>query len=160
MLPAVTALRLRSQLDALPLVLAGVAPAALARRPAAGEWAAQENLAHLARHQDVFLSRLRRILAEDGPDLGRYRAEADSEWPAWRDLPVDEALARLRARRAELVALVDALGPAELARVGRHPVLGPMAVPLWLEFLLLHEAHHLYVILGLLRREGDPRSGR
>jgi hypothetical protein len=160
MLPAVTALRLESQLDALPLLLAGVAPDALARRPAPGEWSAQENLAHLARHHDVFLVRLRRILAEDGPDLGRYRAEEDPEWPAWRELPVEEALARLRARRAELVALVDALGPAELARAGRHPVLGPMTVPLWLEFLLLHEAHHLYVIFGLVRRPSDPASRR
>ncbi|MGH7264614.1 MAG: DinB family protein, partial [Candidatus Rokuibacteriota bacterium] len=77
MLSSTTALRLKSQLDALPLILAGAAPDALARRPAPGEWSAQENLAHLARHHDVFLTRLRRVLVEDAPDLGRYRAEED-----------------------------------------------------------------------------------
>jgi len=30
-------------------------------------------------------------------------------------------------------------------------VLGAMPIPLWLEFFLLHEAHHLFVTMQLVR---------
>ena len=59
----------------------------------------------------------------------------------------DEILGQLRALRAELVALVRGLSPAETARTGLHPTFGEMDVTAWLEFFLLHEAHHLYIAL-------------
>ena len=40
---------------------------------------------------------------------------------------------------------------AQLARTGVHPTLGEMALPLWIEFFLLHEAHHLYVVMKRAR---------
>jgi hypothetical protein len=147
-----TAARLRLQLDALSAILSGVPPDALTRRPAAGEWSALENLAHVARHHEVLVSRVGRILREAAPDLGRYRAEDDPEWPGWVGLPSDEVLGQLRDRRRRLIQLMEGLAPGELGRVGVHPVFGPMPVPLWLEHFLLHEAHHLYVVMGLVRR--------
>jgi hypothetical protein len=139
--------RLESQLDALGLILARATPAVLEARPRPDEWSARENLAHLARHHAVFLERLRRLLAEDRPSLGRYRAEEDSEWPLWAALPLDEALHRLRALRAELVTLIRSLSPTAAARTGLHPTFGELDVAGWLDFFLLHEAHHLYTAL-------------
>jgi hypothetical protein len=136
--------RLETQLDALVFVLARATPAALDARPRPEEWSARENLAHLARHHAVFVERLRRLLEEDRPALGRYRAEDDPEWAAWMALPQDEVLDRLRALRAELIALVRSLSPAASARTGLHPAFGEMDVAGWLDFFLLHEAHHLY----------------
>jgi hypothetical protein len=92
------------------------------------------------------------MLAEARPDLGRYRAESDADWPNWAALGLEDVLARLRRLRATLVERVEAMTPEQAARTGVHPVLGEMAIPLWLEFFLLHEAHHLYVVLGLVRR--------
>ena len=80
--PASLLARLETQLEALGLVLARATPTALDTRPRREEWSARENLAHLARHHAVFLDRLQRLLTEDRPALGRYRAEDDSEWPA------------------------------------------------------------------------------
>ena len=136
--------RLETQLQALDFMLARAAPGALDARPRPDEWSARENLAHLARHHAVFLGRLRRLLVEERPDLGRYRAENDPEWPAWAALPPDEIIGRLRALRAELVALVRGLSSADAARTGLHPTFGEMDVTAFLEFFLLHEAHHLY----------------
>lgn len=138
--------RLEGQLEALSL-LARATPAALDARPRPEEWSARENLAHLARHHAIFLERLRRLLTEDRPALGRYRAEEDPEWPVWRELPSDEVLGRLRVLRGELAARVRALSPAESARTGLHPAFGEMDVAGWLDFFLLHEAHHLYTAL-------------
>jgi hypothetical protein len=156
--PASLVARLATQLDSLGAVLAGATPAALEARPSPEEWSAREHLAHLARHHAVFLARLRRLLAEDRPALGRYRAEEDPEWPAWAALPLDEVLDRLRALRAELVALVRSLSPAESARTGLHPTFGEMDVAGWIDFFLLHEAHHLYTTL--VRRGEAGRQSR
>jgi hypothetical protein len=145
--PASLIARLETQLDALGLILARAAPADLDARPRPEEWSARENLAHLARHHAVGLDRLRRLLAKDRPALGRYRAEDDREWAAWAALPPDEILHRLSALRAELVAVVRSLSPAESARTGLHPTFGEMDVAEWLGFFLLHEAHHLYTAL-------------
>jgi len=158
MLPETTAVRLRTQLDTLPLLLAGVDDDALERRPAPGKWSAREQLAHLARHHEVTGERLRRILAEPEPSLPRYRAEEDPEWPRWAALPLAAVTAELAARRAGLVAAVAAIPPADLSRRGVHPLLGPMPIPLWLEFFLLHEAHHLFATMQLVR--AAPAAGQ
>jgi uncharacterized damage-inducible protein DinB len=144
--------RLRSQLEAVVTVLGEASPEAVARRSSAGKWSARENLAHLARHHEVMLERLRLILNEDRPNLPRYRAEDDPEWERWRTLPLDEVLSLLRAQRSEIVRLVDGLDEEDLSRVGVHPTLGPLSVPQWLEFFLLHEGHHLYQ--AMLRARG------
>lgn len=152
MMPTVGSIlpRLETQLEALVTALRGATPEALERRPAPGEWSAREHLAHLARHHVVFLERIERILREDLPQLGRYRAEEDPDWPAWIGLRAEEAVARLRATRARLIALVRPVTPDQAGRVGLHPTFGAMTLPEWLDFGLLHEAHHLYVAMILV----------
>lgn len=146
-LPETTLGRLELQLEALPLLLAGVSGEALQRPSASGGWSAQQNVAHLARYHVVFRERLEVMLREDRPTLPRYRAEQDPDWPAWEALPLPELLERLFAERAALLSRVASLSDALLSRTGLHPALGEMAVPLWLEFFLVHEAHHLYAVL-------------
>ena len=136
--------RLRSQLEAVVTILGGASPESVSRPSRGGKWSAHENLAHLARHHEVMLERLRLILNEEGPHLSRYRAEDDPEWERWRALPLDEVLSLLRAQREGIVRLVDSLDDDDLRRVGVHPVLGSLDIPEWLEFFLLHEGHHLY----------------
>lgn len=149
--------RLAHQLDALDMILRGASPEDLGWRPADGRWSALENLAHAARHQEVLRQRLERILKEDRPWIARYRAEDDEDWPAWTALPALEVLRRLARGRRALLAWLDALPADRLARTGEHPRFGVMAIPDWLEFFLVHEAHHLYTALGRL---GEARRAR
>ncbi|MEE9123592.1 MAG: DinB family protein [candidate division NC10 bacterium] len=153
-------IRLETQLDALSLVLDRASPDAITRRPASGKWSAHENLAHLGRHHEVFIERVQRILAEDRPRLARYRAEEDPEWPKWAALPTDEVLRRLQALRGDLIEIVKYLSPEQLNRIGVHPAFGEMTIPEWIEFFLLHEAHHLYVMMTRIRGTsvGDSRA--
>ncbi len=153
-------IRLETQLDALSLVLDRASPDAITRRPASGKWSAHENLAHLGRHREVFIERVQRILAEDRPRLARYRAEEDPEWPKWAALPTDEVLRRLQALRGDLIEIVKYLSPEQLNRIGVHPAFGEMTIPEWIEFFLLHEAHHLYVMMTRIRGTsvGDSRA--
>jgi hypothetical protein len=66
-------------------------------------------------------------------------------------MPTDEVMRKLKALRGELIKAVTHLPPDQLDRIGVHPILGDMTVPLWIEFFLLHEAHHLYVLMGRVR---------
>ncbi|HYX68881.1 MAG TPA: DinB family protein [Terriglobales bacterium] len=150
-LPAGCANRLKTQLDCLSALLAGTADGSLERRPIADKWSARENLAHLARYHEVSRERLQRILSEDRPALGRYRAEDDPEWPKWQALPTAEIMSRLASLRAKLLTEVDRLSDDEVKRTGRHPRFGEMTVAQWLEFFLLHEAHHLFVVMQRVR---------
>lgn len=150
-----TLLRLETQLEVIPVLLSGATPDAVLFRTSSGKWSAHENLAHLARHHAIFLERLNRILAENSPELGRYRAEDDSAWPEWSCLPTEEVLSRLTALRAEIVHFIKELSEEETNRAGIHPLFGEMSLSRWIEFFLLHEAHHLYVVmirLGEARR--------
>jgi DinB family protein len=147
MLSESTLLRLETQLEVIPMLLGVVTPEALRARTASGKWSAHENLAHLARHHAVFLERLNRILAENAPQLDRYRAEEDSAWPEWSGLSTEEVLSRLRDLRVEIIRLIKGLSEDEASQVGIHPLFGEMGVSLWVEFFLLHEAHHLYMVM-------------
>jgi len=137
MLPEALTQRIATQLDCLPLVVRDVS---------------LENLAHLARYQHVFLDqRIRRILLEEQPVFSRYRAEEDPEWPRWREMTVAETLTDLRTCRESLLERAVSSSDQALARVGLHPAFGALTVPEWLEFFLIHEAHHLYVAMTRAR---------
>ena len=143
-----TRFRLETQLEALPLIVRSASPSVLEAKSPSGKWSVAQNVAHLARCQEVFVNeRIRRILTEECPRFGRYRAEEDPAWPAWLSLPYSTTLERLHSGRTELIDLVSNLSSKQQARMGSHPLLGEAPIPLWLEFFLLHEAHHFYVIM-------------
>jgi len=142
--------RLFTQLDALWSMLGTLDAAALTREPADGKWSAHQHLAHLARHHEVMLERIERIRTEASPSLDRYKAELDPAWPSMAARSTEAVLALLRSLRRDLVGLVHALSADEWARVGVHPALGAMDLQEWLDFFLLHEAHHLYTVRLLI----------
>ncbi len=149
--PETTMTRMRTQLECLPILLSGVPEGRLDNRPIAGKWSAREHLAHLARYQQMFFSRMQRIRSEDCPPLPRYRAEDDAEWPHWMLLPTAGILSSLRSLRAQLVSEVGHLSATEFSRIGIHSKFGEMTLGQWLEFFLLHEAHHLLAVMQLIR---------
>jgi uncharacterized damage-inducible protein DinB len=139
--------------DFLAISLNGVSAETLSARPIPGKWSAHDQLAHLARYHEIFLQRIDRILAEQAPEFPRYRAEDDPEWPAWLGLPTPQLLAQITSMRAKLMARLRSLSEKDFERTGMHPKFGAMSLSLWLEFFLMHEAHHLYVVLGLVREK-------
>lgn len=149
--PDSTVLRLRIQLDCLATILDGIKPEALERRPAPGKWSARENLAHLARYQEIFMSRVAHIQRENRPSLSRYRAEDDSEWPSWMNRGAAEIMEALHAQRKLLVQQIETMEDEDLRRTAIHPRFGEMTLVQWLEFFLLHEAHHLLSVLQRAR---------
>ncbi len=144
-------IRMRAQLDCLAIVLAETREGSLERRSIPDKWSAKENLAHLARYHEVFLDRMQQILTSQRPVIQRYRAEDDPDWPHWQGLPANEVLERLRSLRARLLAAVEQLSDEDLSRAGHHSRFGDMSLAQWLEFFLLHEAHHLLLVMQRVR---------
>ena len=64
----------------------------------------------------------------------------------------------LSAQRTILVHKVQRMTSADLARKAIHPRLGHMTVVQWLEFFLLHEAHHLLAVLQRSREQEEARE--
>lgn len=137
--------------DFLAITLSGVSAETLSAKAVPGKWSAHEQLAHLARYHQIFLQRIDRMLTEQAPEFPRYRAEDDPEWPAWMNLPTPQLLVRISSMRAKLMARLRSLNEEDFERTGVHPKFGAMSLSLWLEFFLVHEAHHLYVVLQLVR---------
>jgi hypothetical protein len=149
--------RLTNQLSSFRAWIADADPRDVAWRPESGKWSALLNLAHVGRHHEVMRERLERVLREESPTFPRYTEAGDPGWAEWEPLGLDAVFARLGERREALIAWVRGLTEEELGRTGIHAKFGPMDVPRWLEFFLVHEAHHLYVAL---QRLAEARSAR
>ena len=150
-LPESLAGRLATQLESLKLVLGNATPAELKAHPKSGKWSAHENLAHLVQHHRATMARIRRILEEDCPELPSYSAEKDPDWPALSAESTEEVLHELWTARQEMIVLTADLSLEQLSRIGIHPAFGPITLARWLVFFLIHEAHHLYVIMNRAR---------
>jgi len=149
--------RLDQQQEALLRMLGDPDPRDLDHPPAQNVWSAREHLAHLGRYHEIFRQRLARMRAEDAPSLGRYRAPDDPGFAAWAALPFAEILTRLTRVRAQLADDVRSLEPADLERRGSHPLFGTITMAGWLDFFLVHEAHHHYTMLIRLHEAAQHR---
>src|SRR5918999_4499215 len=88
-----------------PLILRtlvrGLADDVVRRRPAEGEWAIVEVVAHLADTEERALARTRRILAEEQPFLEPYDPDALAVERGYIDMSMADELERFAALRAE-----------------------------------------------------------
>ena len=51
--------------------------------------------------------------------------------------------------RKQMAAEMTGFPPTDLVKTGTHPAFGQMTLMQWLNFFLLHEAHHLFTIFKL-----------
>jgi uncharacterized damage-inducible protein DinB len=141
--------RLNFQHESIDQVLSHILPENLTKQIQAGKWSIQENLAHLARYQEVFIERIHLILTGKKPDFARYSADEDPEFANTRVRSFPDLIQDLNKNRQEIIGLVSSLPDQELKKIGSHPVMGYLDLTEWIEFFLLHEAHHMMTIYKL-----------
>lgn len=141
--------RLKNQHKTISEIISGVDENRLLVRPRPGKWHIKDNIAHLARYQEIFRERIDRILRKDVPRIERYRAEDDPGFEHWKPLDLKEILHRINSDRKEIFDLVTSLTEEEAGRTGIHKKYGKLTVVQWTEFFLLHEAHHIYTVFQL-----------
>ena len=144
---------LRAESSALPV-------SALDWHPAAGEWCAKEVLGHLIEaERRGFAGRIRIILGSDNPALetwdqdavARARGDCARDW--------DALFAEFAAVREDSATLVAGLPAAALARRGRHPTVGDLAVGELLHEWGHHYRNHLRQILANVQEYVWPHMG-
>lgn len=141
--------RLRYQHEALEYTLYALTEEQIRQRVVPDKWSVFENLAHLVRYQEVFADRLEIILKHDMPVFERYVADDDPVFYTWVGKPLPVLVQAMREKRKVIVSQVTGLQNAALQRIGVHPAYGRLNVNGWIEFFLLHEAHHLFTIFKL-----------
>ena len=136
----------------LAAAAAGATDAALDRAPADGGWTARQIVHHTADSEMTSAIRLRRLIAEDHPDLGAY----DEELFARRlhyGRPIAASLAAVRAARESTAEILDLLSEADWRRAGRHPEHASYTVEDWLRIYAVHCREHADQIRRALGRQ-------
>lgn len=120
------------------------------RRPViAGKWSIFENIVHLQTYQHTFVQRVKQMLEETSPVFPRYSAEGDPLFLDNCSKSIREVMHDMLTIRKEIAAGMLSFQERDLARNGIHPLFGSMTLTQWLNFFLLHEAHHLFTIFKL-----------
>lgn len=151
--------RLNSQHQTIWSLLQGLKPSEIQERINPEKWSIHEHIAHLGRYQEVFFERIQLIRQGDTPSFARYSAEMDIEFPAWQNSALLDILDQIKILRKEIYQLSINLTEDELINIGIHPKYGLMNLSHWIEFFLLHEAHHLLSIFGLVAEIKQLRNG-
>jgi len=148
-MPSSVSTRLQYQHQSLLDILDGLSDEQIRKQINPGKWSIFENIVHLQTYQHMFARRIRRILEEECPSFPPYTAEAD---PLFHDNCAKssrEVMQDLFSARKELSSEILTFKESDIEREAGHSTYGKMNLLQWLNFFLLHEAHHLFTIFKL-----------
>jgi DinB superfamily len=126
--------------------------ARLHRRSLPREWSVVEILAHLLDGEVALGFRIRKVAAEPGSVLVPWDQE---KWtPGLRHRRADPraTLTAFTALRADTVALIRRLTPAQRRAAGKHPEYGPLRIDQFLDHWAEHDLIHLEQIQTTLKQ--------
>ncbi len=148
-IPSSVTTRLEYQHKSLLDIIEGLSDEQIRMQVIPGKWSIFENIVHLQTYQHTFIARVKKMLDEHNPVFPAYTAEAD---PLFHDnlaRSSRETIQDLLVTRKEIAAGILSFKDHDFARSAIHPKYGEMKLLLWLNFFLLHEAHHLFTIFKL-----------
>lgn len=148
-LPTSITTRLQYQHKSLIELIEGLTDEQVRRPIHAGKWSIFEQAVHLASYQHLFIRRVKEILGGANPVFERYTAEGDPLFHDYLGKSTREIMQDLLGTRKQLAQEILAFPPAALQKTAIHPAYGSMHLIQWLNFFLLHEAHHLFAIFKL-----------
>jgi hypothetical protein len=134
--------RFRTGAADVEAALAGATDEELDRQPAdPEEWTARQVAHHLADSEAMAYVRLRRLIAEDDPQIAGYN---EPEWARrlHYDRPIATSVAVLAGVRAASLELLEVLDDAGWDRSGTHSESGRYGVDDWLRIYAGHSHDH------------------
>jgi hypothetical protein len=117
----------------------------------AGDWTPVDVLLHVRASDAILAARIPQILARPGVPMADVDERAYGVVLARAGLTVAEQLDAFAARRAEIIALLRSLTPADWSATGQHELRGPITVRDLAAWMVEHEAGHLAQIAAALR---------
>lgn len=138
----------------------GVSDAALRRRPAEGEWAAVEVIAHIADVDERAHARVARMLAEDTPYLPAFDQDELAEQSRYIEREPAAELDRYDRSRQRHLALLTSLSAQAWQRRGVHQAAGEITVATYELHVGAEDVDHLAQIArALAAAASKPVSG-
>ena len=148
-LPSSITTRLQDQHKSMIELIEGLTEEQIRRPVQLGKWSIFENIVHLASYQHTFNERLRKVLEGNKPVFERYSAESDPLFFDTLSRSTREVMQDLLSTRKEMSAELPNFPEKDYSKTGTHPLYGTMDLLQWINFFLLHEAHHLFTIFKL-----------
>jgi uncharacterized damage-inducible protein DinB len=136
----------------LAAAVRGVSGGRLTRRPAPTEWSVVEVLAHLLDAEITLGFRIRKAAAEPGTALVAWDQDKWAAGLNHRRAGARTLLATFTALRADTLALLRRLRPAQRRAAGTHPEYGRLRVDQLLDHWAEHDLNHLAQIRTTLAR--------
>jgi hypothetical protein len=149
MIPVSILERLQIQHLSLSTIIFHLNGEKLITKPVPNKWSIRDNMAHLARYQQIFNERIDKILMTDKPVFEPYKAENDSQFEKWLEKDPESLMMEINSDRKRLIQKMESLTETDLQKAGIHSAFGRLHLLDWTEFFLLHEAHHLFTIFKL-----------
>ena len=151
------ATRLQYQHKSLLEILEGVSEEQVHYKLQPDKWSIFETIVHLQTYQHITIDRINQIREGNNPVFEIYKADTD---PVFQDnckKTFREIMQDLITTRKDMTADLLKLPFSDLSKTGTHPLYGKLSLQLWLNFFLLHEAHHLFAIFN---QAGKIRTGK
>ena len=136
----------RDGYSAVAEALSKITPEELDARPSPNAWSAREIVHHLADSEMTSAIRLRRLLAEQAPEIHGYDQEEFARRLHY-DRPHQTSLELFRYARLATAELLDRLQPADWLREGSHSESGRYTVETWLRIYAEHAHKHARQIM-------------
>jgi len=122
--------------------LSGLTERQLDHKPSDGGFSAREVVHHTADSEMTSAIRLRRLVAEDNPQIAGYDPDGFAARLHYASRPVQPSLDAIRAARESTASILEALSEAEWERAGTHSEMGAYSIDTWLEIYALHCHDH------------------
>lgn len=148
-LPPSTSTRLRYQHESVLDLIDGFSDEQIRRNIIPGKWSIFENIVHLQTYQHHFLNRVKQILEGNNPFFERYNAESDPLFYDNCTISTGEVIRDMFALRKKITGEIETFKEEDFHKTAQHPFYGKMNLFEWLNFFLLHEAHHHFTIFKL-----------
>ena len=120
----------------------GLSEALLDYKPSDGGWSPREVVHHTADSELTSAIRLRRLLAEDGPEIIGYDGDEFAKRLFYVERPVQPSLDAIRAARETSASILEHLSEDDWRRAGTHSEIGPYSIDIWLGIYAVHCHDH------------------
>ena len=105
-------------------------------------WTPRQVVHHVADSEMTSAIRLRRLVAEDRPQIAGYDEELFARRLHYSERPLEASLEALRGARSSTAQLLDVLTEEDWRREGTHTEVGPYSVMTWLRIYAAHCRDH------------------
>ncbi len=141
---------------ALRQAVAGLSREQLTARPVPGKWSTLEVVCHIADFDPIIADRMKRVIAEDRPQLLGADETRFAAALAYHQRDLEEELVLIERTRSQMGRILRTLPDEALRRVGVHNERGPRTLEDLLSGATNHLTHHMKFIVDKRRALGLP----